>query len=422
MGVTDGGPAGGRRLRILMITQVFAPEMGALANRLEPFARGLSEAGHEVFVATGMPNYPRGEVFPEYRGRRTMRERRGGATVIRTINYMTPRNVSRGGQLASYLTFVPASFAGAMRAGPLDVVFVTSPPLFPVISAMAVATARRAKLVLDLRDLWPDEIVAVGAGEEGSPAVRAMRMLERSAYRRADMITCTTREFMRTVEERGARRGKLVYLPNGADLSLFHPRAADNPVAAGYGFGDRFVVMYSGLLGIKHGLEAVVEAADLLRGRPDILFFLRGDGPRRAALEQMVAERGLDNVRFGGEIPLSDVPMVLARADACVTNLLPDPYLRKIISVKVFEYMAMAKPVVAALEGEGARVVREADAGIVVRPGDPRGIADAVVRLADDPGLRHRMGASGRRHVEERYSRQATARRLDQALTQLCGR
>lgn len=418
--MSPGSQGSRRKLRILMITQVFWPEMGALANRLQPFARGLAEAGHDVFVATGMPNYPRGEVFPEYAGKRMMREEHDGATILRTVNYMVPRNVSTKGQLANYLSFVPTAFASGMRAGPLDVVFVTSPPLFPVITAFGAAAVRRAKVVLDLRDLWPDEIVAVGAAAESSPQIRAMRRLERMSYRRADMITCTTKEFMETVAERGGRRGKLVYLPNGADLSLFSPMPADNPVANSYGFGDRFVVMYSGLLGIKHGLEAVVEAADRLRSRPDILFFLRGDGPRRGALEQMVAERGLENVRFGDEIPLEDVPKVLARADACVTNLLPDPYLRKIISVKVFEYMAMKKPVIAALEGEGARVVSEAEGGIVVPPGDGAAIADAVLRLADDPELRRRMGESGRRHVEASFSREATAAKLEDALQQLC--
>ena len=128
--------------------------------------------------------------------------------------------------------------------------------------------------------------------------------------------------------------------------------------------------MYSGLLGIKHGLETVIEAAALLRDREDVVFFLRGEGPRREALEAQVRELGLTNVLFGGERPIEEVPYVLARADVCVTNLLPDPYLDKIVSVKVFEYLACEKPVVGGLRGEGARILEESGGGIAVEPGD----------------------------------------------------
>lgn len=403
-------------MRVVIITQIFLPEMGALANRIYPLARHLREAGHQVTIATGMPNYPKGEIFPEYRGRRTMRETIDGITVERTRCYTTPRNVSKWSQLRGYLSFLPAALRSAWRAGPVDVVFVTSPPLFPLLTAMVLRRLRRAALILDLRDLWPDEIVAMGAADEGSAPVRAVRALERRGYRSADRITCTTRAFMDTVEDRGGDRRKLVFLPNGADLDLFRPLPADNPVAAEYPFGDRFVVTYSGLLGLKHGVGSIVEAADLLRDERDIVFFIRGEGPARPAIEAMIRDRALDNVILGGERPMQDIPHLLARSDACVTNLLPDPYLHKIISVKIFEYMACAKPVIAALEGEGARVVREADAGLVVPPCDARGIADAVLELHRDRERGRAMGERGREHVIANYSRAATAARLDETL------
>jgi glycosyltransferase involved in cell wall biosynthesis len=407
------------RMRVVILTQVFRPELGALANRIHPIARHLRDAGHGVAVATGMPNYPQGRVFPEYRGRRFMREDMDGITVIRTLSYTTARNLSKWAQLRSYLSFVPAVFWSALRAGGTDVVLVTSPPLFPVIAGIALAKLRRAKLVLDLRDLWPDEIVAVGAASEGSASVRAMRALERWAYRSAHRVACTTPAFMDTVEARGVPRERLLLLPNGADLDLFRPLPRDNAVTAGYGLGERFVVAYSGLLGLKHGLESLVEAAELLAGVPDIVLLLQGDGPARGALEELVRRKGLRNVVLAPARPIEDVPYVLARADVCVTNLLPDPYLHKIIPVKIFEYMAMGRPVVAALQGEGARVVQEAEAGLVVPPSDARAIADAILALYRDPEGRARMGESGRRHVVERYSRAATSARLEEALEEL---
>ena len=409
-------------VRVLVISQLFSPEMGALPNRLSPLTRHLGAHGHDVYVATGMPNYPRGEVFPAYRGRRFMREDLEGATVLRTAYFTTPRNVSKGSQLLSYLSFLPAVLHSGWRAGKVVAVFVTSPPIFPALPAIVLAKRRRAKLRVDLRDLWPDEVVAVGAAREGSLPVRVLRVIERWMYRSADVVTCTTPAFAATVAERGVGEEKRRLLPNGADLELFRPLPRENEVAAQYEFGDRLVVMYSGLLGIKHGLETLVDAAALLRDREDVVFFIRGEGPRRDALQAQARDLGLTNVIFGGERPIEDVPYLLARADVCVTNLLPDPYLEKIVSVKVFEYLACERAVVGGLRGEGARVLEESGGGIAVEPGDARAMADAVRELLDSPERRAEMGASGRRYVEQHHSRAAIAARLEELLVEVTAR
>jgi glycosyltransferase involved in cell wall biosynthesis len=249
-----------------------------------------------------------------------------------------------------------------------------------------------------------------------------LRLIERWMYRSADVVTCTTPAFADTVAERGVGPEKRRLLPNGADLELFRPLPRENEIAAQYPFGDRLVVMYSGLLGIKHGLETVVEAASLLRDRDDVVFFLRGEGPRREALEAQARELGLENVVFGGERAIEEVPYLLARADVCVTNLLPDPYLEKIVSVKVFEYLACEKPVVGGLRGEGARILRESGGGIAVEPGDAQALAGAVRELLGSPERRAEMGKAGRRYVEEHHSRAAIAARLEELLAEVTSR
>ena len=403
-------------LRVLVISQLFAPEMGALPNRLAPLTRHLGTHGHEVFVATGMPNYPKGEVFPAYRGKRFAREELEGATVLRTAYFTTARNVSKPAQLLSYLSFLPAVLHSGWRAGRVDVVFVTSPPIFPALPAILLAKLRRAKLVVDLRDLWPDEVVAVGAAREGSLPIRLLRRIERLMYRSADLVTCTTPAFAETVGKRGVGPEKSRLLPNGADLELFRPLPRENDIAAPYAFGDRLVVMYSGLLGIKHGLETVIDAAALLRDREDVVFFIRGEGPRRETLEAQARELGLRNVIFGGERPIEEVPYLLARADVCVTTLLPDPYLEKIVSVKIFEYLACEKPVVGALRGEGARVIEESGGGIAIAPADARAMAGAIRELLDAPERRAEMGRAGRHYIEEHHSRAVIAAQLEEML------
>jgi glycosyltransferase involved in cell wall biosynthesis len=408
-------------MRVLIITQSYLPEMGALANRMYPLVRELVAKGHQVSVATGMPNYPLGKVFPEYTGKAVCDEEMEGARILRTHYYTVPRNQSKWKQLRSYLSFLPAAFRSGLRAGKVDVVFVTSPPIFPVVAAIPLARLRRAKLVFDIRDLWPDEIVACGAGSEGSLQVRVIRMLERWIYRSADGVACTTQAFIDTVTQRGVAQDKAFLAPNGADLTLFRPLPRHNEIEAALPFEDKFVVMYSGLMGIKHGLEVMLDAAKQLEAsHPDMLFCFVGMGPRMEALQAYAQQLGLKNILFTGQRKLEDLPYLLARADVCVTTLLPEAYLEKIIAVKVFEYMACEKPVVAALRGESARVVEGSGAGIAVPPGDAGAMAAALARLYGDRELCREMGCKGRATVEGTYSRAVIASHLEREMVKLC--
>jgi len=406
-------------MRILFVTQIFPPEMGALPNRLYPLIRELVAKGHEVFVATGMPNYPRGIVFPEYRSKRFVREEVDGYTVLRRAYFTAPRNQSKWSQLRNYLSFIPAALRSGVRAGKLDLVFVTSPPIFTLIPAIVLARLRRAKLVLDIRDLWPDELITYGGIRDGSMPVKVIRAIERLGYRTANCVIGTTEAIVDATVERGAARKTTFLLPNGADLELFSPLARENAIAADCQFGDRFVVMYSGLFGIKHSLEVLLEAAALLREHKDIVFFLLGNGARRDALMKQAAEMDLRNVIFGGERPVTEIPSLLARADVCFAAVRPEPYPKKVISVKVFEYLACEKPVVGALSGESARVLAESGGGIVVAPGDSRATAEAILSLYRDPRRCAIMGKRGRVYVEENYSRSAWASRLEERLREL---
>lgn len=267
-----------------------------------------------------------------------------------------------------------------------------------------------------MRDLWPDELITYGGFREGSMPVRVLRVVERWAYRNADCVAATTQAIIDVLVERGVPREKTFLLPNGADLELFSPLPSENPIASEYNFGDRFVVMYSGLFGIKHSLEVLLEAAAKLRDRKDIVFFLLGNGARKDALVSQTREMNLENVIFGDERIVSEVPSLLARADVCFAAVRPEQYPRKVISVKVFEYLACEKPVVGALSGESARILEESGGGIVVPPGDASATAEAILSLYQDPARRAAMGTAGRRYVDEHYSRSAWAMHLEKRL------
>lgn len=404
-------------MRILVITQIYLPEMGALSNRLYPIVKRLSAAGHRVSIATGMPNYPAGRVFDGYRRKLFKREKTEHCDILRTAYITVPRNKSKLTQLLSYISFLPAAFTSGLLAGRADIVMITSPPIFPVIPAIFLARLRGARLVLDVRDLWSDELATYSEMAQESLAFRIVRALERWGYQSADLVLCTTKSLVETVIERGGGAEKTFYLPNGADLDLFKPVPPSNSVGDSYGFGDRFVVMYSGLFGIKHGLEVLLDAAERLRHRDDIVFFLLGNGARREALEQIVREKRLRNVIISGERPLEEIPQLLARADVCFAACRPEPYPKKLISVKVFEYLACERPVIGAFEGESARVVAESGGGIVVPPGRSDLVAQAILDLKEDPQTRAAMGKVGREYVERHFSRNEWAYHFESLLT-----
>jgi glycosyltransferase involved in cell wall biosynthesis len=179
--------------------------------------------------------------------------------------------------------------------------------------------------------------------------------------------------------------------------------------------------MYSGLFGIKHGLEVLLGAAELLQHKKDILFFLLGNGARREALERLIRDKGLDNVVIADEKPVEVVPHLLARADVCFAACRPEPYPKKLISVKVFEYLACERPVVGSFEGESARIITESGGGVVVPPGQPDRVAEAILSLYDAPELRKSLGIAGREYVERSFSRNDLAMKFEKLLSERFG-
>ena len=409
-------------MNVVIVTQVYAPEMGASSERLRSLASGLLSRGHSVTVVTGMPNYPGGRVFDGYRGRLALTETIDSIRVIRHAYLTAKRNVSALKQLLSYLSFLPASLIGGLRSGHVDVVIVSSPPLFPALVGITFAYMRRCAMVLDLRDLWPDEIVACGGISPSSPGIRLLSLLERWSYKHADVIACTTRSFIRTVASRGEWGDKLMYIPNGADTERFSPGQRDNRWLSQHGLADKFVVLYSGALGLKHGLDALVDTADLLRSDESIVFVIAGDGASRAKIEREVTSRQLHNVKLVGEVAAADIPSVIRSSDLCVATLAPNPYLEKILAVKLFEYMACGRPVVAAVGGESAQLLSDSGAGVCTAPGDAQQLAAAIQELKVDSLRRDAMEVAGPRYIRENFCRQQTADAFAHTLEELHSR
>lgn len=405
--------------RVLLLTHYFRPEIGAPQARLSELARYWAEAGEQVTVLTGMPNHPTGVVHPAYRGRILVEERIDGYRVVRTWLYATP-NERVVKKTLGHLSFMVSSvLLGHWRAGPADVVVVSSPTFFSIGSAWALARWKRARLVLEVRDLWPAIFVELGV-LTNRWLIRFLERLELAAYRAADAIVVVSEGFRRDLVRRGVSARKIHTIRNGADLERFSAPVADSKeTRARLGAGDDTLVLYLGAHGISHGLASVAEAAGKLVG-DRIHFAFVGEGAAKADLVRRVAQLGLPNVALLPGVPSDEVPSVLAAADICLVPLRDVPLFSTFVPSKMFEYFAMGKAVIGAVRGESAEILTEAGA-VVVPPEDPVALADAIRALATDPGRRAAMGRQARRYVEEHFDRRRLAEDYSKLLHALTG-
>jgi lipopolysaccharide/colanic/teichoic acid biosynthesis glycosyltransferase/glycosyltransferase involved in cell wall biosynthesis len=390
-------------MRVLFVSQYWPPETGAAPARTLHFARALERAGHQVRVVTGLPNHPSGVIQDAYRNVRRAREREGAIEVERVWLHATPRKTPWT-RLWNHATFAWSALPVACSGPRPDVVFATTPPLFLGISAWLAACLHRAPFVLDVRDDWPRAALALGEMREGL-ASRALQALAGFLHARAARLVVVTPGMRRQIEARGVSASRVTLVTNGADTERFTPA----PLRPRDG---RFTVLYAGTHGLVHGMEALIDAADRLRTRRDVRFLLVGDGVAKSGLEREVAERGLENVEFRPSVSPADLVALIHAADACVATTRAHEFSGETIPVKLFDYLACGRPVVGALGGDAADVLRASGAGEVVPPGDGAALARGVLALADDPERCARFAAAGPEFVNAHYSRRVLGDRL----------
>lgn len=408
-------------MRVLYVSQYFPPEMGAPAARVYELSREWAALGHSVTVLTGFPNHPTGVIPPEYRGEPFRRERVDGIDVVRTPIYAAPNAgvVRRAANYGSYA--LSASTVGAVLAGGRpDVLIATSPQMLTAVAGWWLSALKRVPFVFEVRDLWPRSIVEVGALPANHPAIWALERLELFLYARADRVVVVTDSFVDELAARGVPRGKLRVVKNGVDLELFRPLPRDNEVRRELGLGPQdFMALYVGTHGMAHGLGTMLEAAERLRGHPEIRFVLVGEGADKAALKARAAQLRLENVTFVDKQPRGRIPLYLAASDASLVLLKEKPLFKTVLPSKIFEIFGSARPLVIGVDGEARRLVEEAGAGVYVRPEDAAGLADALLNLRARPGDSEEMGRRGRAFAQAHYSRRALAEKYLEVLGEL---
>ncbi len=405
-------------MKLLVLCPHFAPDVAPTGEVITKIVEELAARGHRIDVITSLPWYEHHTVEPEFRGKAVRTETMSWGKVTRVHPFPTdkrdiPRRALAFGGFSALVGGV-----GAV-GGRVDGVLAMSPPLTLGLTGFGVAVARRAPLVFNIQDVFPDVAIELGV-LNGARVISAARWLERVSYQRADAVTVLSEDLRENVAAKLPARdaSKVRVIPNFVDTSFITPQPRENGYRRELGLEGKTVVMYAGNIGMSQSLELMLAAATALAHDAEVAFVINGGGAARPGLE--VAARGLPNVQFVDLQPRSRLPEVLAAADIHVVPL-KRGLGRSSVPSKTYSILAAGRPVLASVDRgtEVERIVERSGAGVAVPPDDPEAFTKALSRLVAAPDELAQMGASGRRFVEGWASPGAVAAQYEELFEEL---
>ena len=403
-------------MRVVFFSHYFSPEGNAPASRTYEHCKRWVEAGHQITVVTCAPNVPDGVVYEGYKNRLwPQRETIDGIDVIRIWTYLAANsgNSKRILNYASYMFSAVLCFLFFCRRP--NLIIATSPQFFCGWAGTIASWLKWCPFILEIRDIWPESIVTVGALKKSSLLVRILERLEKWMYRSANHIVTVGKGYQENVLSKVDVSDRISIVTNGVDLDVFSPQESSSEFRQQHRLNDHFVCSYVGTIGMAHGLSVVVRAAKILKSmkRNDVKFCLIGDGAQRKKIKQEVLDSHLEDiVQFTGRLQKSDMPMVLASSDCLLIHLKKTDLFTTVIPSKIFESMAMERPLVMGVVGESTKIVAQSGAGIDIEPDNEYDLVNAVIKLCDDRKFYNSLCENSREFVRENFSRDKLAQDL----------
>ncbi len=400
-------------LKLLILTQYFPPEVGAPQNRLFELAIRLQKKGIDVSVLTAMPNYPKMEIQKEYVGKEYMYEEKEGLKIHRSGIFVSKQK-SIVNRLRNYFSFVLSSKkVGISKVGAVDVILCESPPLFLGYSAMYLARKKKAKLIFNISDLWPESAEKLGVIHNSFLLGRAYKLEER-LYKRSVLVTCQTQGICKNIAQRFPDV-KTFWLPNGADLNYYDPeKIPENNWRKDHGFlNSDIIFLYAGIIGIAQGLEVILEAATNVKEHKDLKFVLLGNGPEKEKLQELATKNKLSNVTFIDFVAKTQMPGVLRSVNATIIPLKKLDLFKGAIPSKIFESLAMEVPILLGVDGEARELfIEQGKCGLYFEPENAKLLSEKILEIASNSVLAKQLGKAGRRYVNENFNRDIIADKL----------
>ena len=396
-------------MKILFFSHYYTPEGNAPATRVSALCERWAKAGHDVTVITCPPNVPNGVVYDGYSNKRTSEEI-NGVKVERVKLYIAANK----GAVKRMLNFVSYFFKALLAALRLP-----KPGVW-------YKRIRRVPLVIEIRDIWPESMEAVGA-KIPRLAYKALEMVERAMYRTADRIVTVGEGYKARLLEKGIKAEKMSIVMNGTDLAVYRPAPKNEELLKKYGLAGKFVVSYIGTVGMACGLEVVLEAAEKFNrvervggvANDDVVFVIVGDGAHRAQLEEEAKRRGLTNVVFTGRQPKSSMPDWIASSDASLVHLKASGLFTTVMPSKIFESAGCKRPIIMGVDGYAKKLVMDAEAGLDMKPESAASLVECTEKLASDPELCKRLGENAYRNIAMVHNRDKQAEDYIQVLEEI---
>lgn len=398
-------------MKILIVSQYFWPEN----FRINDLAAGLVERGHKVLVLTGIPNYPDGQFFPGYGLFRKQRQEYKGVRIIRAP--LLPRGRGGGIRLAiNYFSF--AFFASVLSVffcrEKFDLIFVFEPsPIIVGLPAIVLKKLKSIPILFWVQDLWPESLSATGA-ISSERILNSVRKLVCFIYRHCDRILIQSPAFSSLIESQGVSSEQIIFFPNSVE-AVYKPVAAQSNLETNNLLPSGFRIMFAGNIGAAQDFETILLAAEKLKDRSDIHWVVLGDGRRFEWVKEEIRVRGLSGtVHLLGRHPFEAMPVFFAEADVMLVTLKRDPIFALTIPAKIQSYMACEKPIVAALDGEGSRLITESGAGLASPAGDADALKESILTMYQMPKEeREAMGKRGKAYCDANFEREMLIDKLE---------
>ena len=388
----------GNRLTILLLSRYFPPEIGTAANLFYELAKGLTNNGHRVTIVTNFPWYNLETIPEKYKGKFFMKETMNGIEVIRTtFPLIGPKKLKL---IVGHLTVPFTSFIGGLLSKKPDIIFIYSPPIFMGLTGWLLKGVKKVPFIMGVQDLHPQCYMDQGM-LKNKLIIYLLETVERFCYRRSSLITVhSSGNKDHIVEKKGIDENKVRVLPNWIDTDEMRPLPRDNEFSRKYNLNGKFIIGYAGTLGMSQGLLSVIDAANILKDRDDIEFFIVGDGVEKQKMINKTNEYGLRNVRFIGMQPKSIYPYVVASSDVSLVTL-NSKVKTPVVPSKILSIMAAARPVLSSipLDGDAPKLIEEAQCGICIGPENPEELAEKIIYLSENRDICERFGNQGREYV-----------------------
>jgi len=407
-------------VKLLVITQYFWPE----SFRINDLVSGLKERGHEVRVLTGVPNYPGGKIFTDYSLFKPSKEIYKDNIPVFRVPLIPRGKGSKLSLIFNYISFVISAclFGPFRRLGSVDLIFIYEPsPITVCLPALLLKKLKSAPIMFWMQDLWPESLSATGA-IRSEKILKMVGILVRLIYRGCDRILIQSRAFIEPVMRQGGEQNRIFYFPNSAE-ELYEPVKLESNASERAIMPDGFCVTFAGNIGAAQSFETILDAAELLKEQQNVHWVVIGDGRMYPWVADQVKRRKLSRtVHLLGRHPAEMMPRYFALSDALLVTLKKQPIFALTIPSKIQSYLACSRPIIAALDGEGARIVEEANAGVSCPAEEPSKLADAVMSLFRmDRTARDAMGQRGRDYFNHNFERNMLLDRLEGWMRELRG-